>query len=303
MWIQRLVDKQNTFSFAYLTSFLPKIKFNEMLSSSFNSKSLNKEMPTFYKDILTHWFDTRRKPIDTMDIVDEVIWYNKNIVIDNSMIFYQNFYAKNILRIIDLLDENGQFMNIQELRQKYNLNTNFLTLQCIISAIPGQWKQHIRHNFTQQIFIDSNANKNLYLKSINKDITITKTSSKELYWHFISKTKTNPSCIVRWRKEFIFLKDDEWSEIFKKNNKITKNIKIQMLNYKIIHKNYASKHIVAKFDRNINPMCTTCNTPQDISHTFIYCKNVDMLWNLLENWLKRAEFVNQRFTLNKRMKL
>ena len=96
MWIQRLVDKQNTFSFAYLTSFLPKMKFNEILSSSFNSKSLNKDMPTFYKDILTHWFDIRRKPIDTMDIVDEVIWYNRNIVIDNSMKFYPNFYAKNI---------------------------------------------------------------------------------------------------------------------------------------------------------------------------------------------------------------
>ena len=56
------------------TSFLPNIKFNNLFSSDFYSKSLNEKTSSFYKDIPMLWIDIRRKPNNTTYILDEVIW-------------------------------------------------------------------------------------------------------------------------------------------------------------------------------------------------------------------------------------
>ena len=56
-----------------------------------------------------------------------------------------------------------------------------------------------------------------------------------------------------------------------------------MIDYKIMHKNYASDFIVAKFNTNINPICSFCTFQNDMTHMFIPGKQVALLWNLLEN--------------------
>ncbi len=104
-----------------------------MLSLSLNPKDLHTNMPQFYKEILTSWYSLKRNPCAKSEILDEVLWYNKDIIVDNSMIFYPKMYDKNIIRLKDIIKENGQFMNILELKQQYNIQLNLLTLQ-------GNWK-------------------------------------------------------------------------------------------------------------------------------------------------------------------
>ena len=97
-----------------------------------------------------------------------------------------------MIRIIELLNGNGQFMNEQEIRQKYNSNTNFLTLQDLSQhyQVTGNGLYcKILHDI---FFIKSNVNGKLYLQTIDTNFIFTKVTTRELYWHFLSKTKTTP---------------------------------------------------------------------------------------------------------------
>ena len=55
---------------------------------------------------------------------------------------------------------------------------------------------------------------------------------------------------------------------------------------RIINHREGYHNILSKDKAIVNPMCLTSSTPQNISHTCIYCKNDDSTWNRLEKLLK-----------------
>ena len=112
-----------------------------------------------------------------------------------------------------------------------------------------------------------------------------------------------PSYINRWQTDGISLEYSDWKEIFIKTKTITKNIRHCMINYKIMHKNYAADNIVAKFDSSVSPDCIICKVKRDLIHTFVDCSNVQLLWSLLEKCLMNNLIKCNQWRLCKRMKL
>ena len=130
---------------------------------------------------------------------------------------------------------------------------------------------------------------------------ITDIQSKDIYWCLIKAKQITPSCIERWSREDVILTDNQWKEIFTKTKYITKIVRYKILNLKIIHKNYASDVIVSKFDKSVEASCRLCNEDKDIMHIFCNCKNVELFWHLLGNWLRRN--LVESIVINNRMKL
>ena len=74
------------------------------------------------------------------DVLDEIMRFNKHIHVSGSSILYQDLYDKNVIRIRDLLKDNCQFMNANELQQKYVTNRNVLILHGMLAVMPREWK-------------------------------------------------------------------------------------------------------------------------------------------------------------------
>ena len=70
---------------------------------------------------------------------------------------------------------------------------------------------------------------------------------------------TKPTCINSWESKGFVFNDETWKKLFLLPKFTTYNIKIRMLQYKILHRIYASKSKVSKFVNEINGNCEYCN--------------------------------------------
>jgi len=67
----------------------------------------------------------------------EIIWNNRNIMIDGKPLFYRCWFEKHITRVEDLLDNNGNFLSFNQFSEQYQLKTPFTLYFGLISSIPS----------------------------------------------------------------------------------------------------------------------------------------------------------------------
>ena len=297
VWVKRLVNNPKSLSSEFIAEYIPKQDLSFTLALTMEPDRLSRSIPIFYQQILDYWYNAQRDPTSIKDIRGQCLWYNKYIKINGECYFNAEMSNKRINILNDILNENGVLMDANSIKNEFNLRANILTINSIISAIPKSWKSILKQS--------SNTNY-LYckiptLKMQTYEKQITKIESRHIYWCLVKSKRIAPSCIERWKKSNITLSDSQWREIFIKTKYLTKIVKHKLLNLKIMHKNYASDVIVAKFDKSVNSKCNLCNDENDIIHVFCMCKNVTLFWKLLENWVKRNIVPN--ITIDTRMKL
>ena len=90
----------------------------------------------------------RKQPIileDNTHKQNEIIWNNKNILID--MIYLKQWHWTGLLyiKINDLLDENFNFLSCDKFQQIFQLHVPFTAYYGLISTIPPSWRCTIKH--------------------------------------------------------------------------------------------------------------------------------------------------------------
>ena len=91
--------------------------------------------------------------------------------------------------------------------------------------------------------------------------------------------------------------DETWKKLFLLPKFTTYNIKITMLQYKILHRIYASKSKVSKFVTEINGNCEYCNFEKNIVHTFYECKEIKTFWQIFKTWINHITNINLEFKI------
>ena len=81
----------------------------------------------------------------------------------------------------------------------------------------------------------------------------------------------------------------EWETVFILAKTITKYTKIIELQFKIVHRIYASDSYVSNFDETVDYMCSLCNAPNNIVHCFAECIRVKQFWSEIQNYIKEIE--------------
>ena len=113
-------------------------------------------LPDFYSDILKYWQNTRSAFQKNTSPRNEIIWNNHNIIIDGKTLFYKSWLEKNILRIEDLLDNDGNFLPFNLFSEKFHLQTPFTLYFGLINSVPTPWKLAIKR--TPQHAAENNEN-------------------------------------------------------------------------------------------------------------------------------------------------
>ena len=71
-----------------------------------------------------------------------------------------------------------------------------------------------------------------------------------------------------------------------------KNVKILMVQYKLIHRILAVNHNLKKWKRKDTDQCDYCEKIDTLKHFIYECPNTSALWNSIMNWWKNEfEFV------------
>ena len=122
MWIKRFLDESDA-----EWKLTPMETFHRyggtlLLQSKYSIKLLSlNNLPSFYTKLLQFWQEIRnnlRTELDTTNIVEEVIWNNRCIQINQKTVFFEKWYSKSILKIGDVIDENIKFLSFESFKKK-----------------------------------------------------------------------------------------------------------------------------------------------------------------------------------------
>ena len=119
-----------------LDEFLCSIGSKFILFCNFDTRKLPIYLPVFYKECLDAWSDLNNLNVVSYDdVVDQIIWNNKNIVMDKSSLFEKHLFTQGIVKIGDLLSETGKFLESTKVLEANLSPIQYFRLIGIVDAI------------------------------------------------------------------------------------------------------------------------------------------------------------------------
>ena len=68
----------------------------------------------------------------------------QNYKIENNSVFYEDWFRKGICFVNDIMLEDGKFLSIDQLEEKFNISKNIMKFNSIISAVKHAGKQNVQ---------------------------------------------------------------------------------------------------------------------------------------------------------------
>ena len=125
--------------FVYRTTWIQNQDIWKCNINQTDIKILFKTTPNaFVKDIIQAWAKyAYHNPIKSQDIQNQLIWFNSHIQIDNKPAYFKYMYTSGIKYVHQLLDTQGNLLQYEDFKNKYNIDIKYLHYYSIINAIPA----------------------------------------------------------------------------------------------------------------------------------------------------------------------
>ena len=174
----------------------------------------------------------------------------------------------------------------------YGIPICYMFYNSLISAVPVKWKQLLKcQRFdmpTRDNLTDPNLERNKILDSL---------TSKTLYWQLISRIISTPTAVDTWMSEFPFLNDTDFRSFYTLSYKITKDARVQALQYKILNRIIATRRMLYIWQISDSDKCQYCDMTETIEHFFYECAESSLFWKHAENWIYKLFNVKVSFSV------
>ena len=264
----------------------------------------NKNIPQFYRDIHNTWMEVFSIETNTsQQIQNEYIWNNRFILSKNKTLLWKKWYQNGILKIGNLLDESGNFLSHTAISEQFDIKCNFLDMLTIRQCIPRKWKNILAED-SRGVPLSSS----IIIKINNREKQLYDIKCKDFYWKLVTRKYVQPTCIPKWSKDFPMLDDvsaDKWESIFKMSFTATRETKLQTFQYKLIHRVIPCNDWLYTIRIKDSNKCIYCSTDtiDNLSHFFVYCKNVQQFWMNFICWWNRLSDVKIQPDLDNILKI
>ena len=191
-----LEDSISSWKF-FLDYYLDKVGGKFILKCQFDTSKLPIYLPSFYKDCLDAWaILSKTEVVKNEDIMNQVIWNNKNLLSQGKSIYQPLFHKCGIIKIGDLISKGGFFLKSEKVL-KANLSLSHLfILMGIVNAIPSGWRSIIKNNSSTKL-IDFNEN-SFHLPVKGETLDVLSCSSKIVCKEFLSFKAVLPTARAKW---------------------------------------------------------------------------------------------------------
>ena len=152
MVLKRFADRENKAPWKItLSYFLSQVGGGFIVKCNFDTHKLPVYLPALYKECLDAWPVLNQSAVSSCeDVVQQVIWNNKDITVEQRLIFKKGLFSKGIITIVDLLSDAGIFLKGVKVLNANLSPIEYFSLISIVDAIPLEWRQMIRQN-TQHV--------------------------------------------------------------------------------------------------------------------------------------------------------
>ena len=282
-----------------------KILFSKMLSIS--QQMLNKNLPAsetnnclsnFHKQVLDNWLLVHSAdPKSNAEILNQYVFYNRNITIGNKYITldkFENKFGWN-LKLIDILDKSGNVLKKNILNTKLESNLTLMFYNSLVSSIPQRWTDTIKN--TTDISNISRRLDDVCLKIKDKYVVISKVTSKMIYEMMIEKDFKTPVAITSWIDLFPFLENHKWADTFILPFEVIQETYLQSFQYKILNRILNCNYNLHKWGIKESPKCNFCENVDTLTHHLFECKESLKFWREVEAFIYEKLGIRLHFTI------
>ena len=118
MALKRFIEDYNSPQKSVLETFLGDTGGKSILCCNFDTRKLPIYLPDFYKECLDAWsYVSTTNVVSCHDVVNQTIWNNKLILIENKSCYIKPLVVHGIVKIGDLISDNGWFLESEKLLQ------------------------------------------------------------------------------------------------------------------------------------------------------------------------------------------
>ncbi len=145
-WIKMYLAQPNSMWFHIPKSLFKKVGgLDFLLKCDFEVSKLPIKLSKFHKQILYYW-----KMIFTQNVSPHcsTLLNNRTITVNRKTVFKKEWYGKNVLHVVDLLDETGQIIQHNAFMEKFEIKCSFRDFNTLCKAIPIALKQLIQNTLT-----------------------------------------------------------------------------------------------------------------------------------------------------------
>lgn len=186
-----------------LNFFLQPVGGPYLLTCNFDPSSLKIAITQFYNECLTLWSKLNGSmPEKSDEILNEIIWNNKYICINNKSCFISELRDAGINKISNMIKMDGtcRFLIRNDLQNKGLKMKNFLLCQGLIDAILIKWKQAIK-TMTCPYILNSDSNESTVTINSVK-VPTSKVNVKKLYRSLVSRVCEKPTAQRKFDEMF-----------------------------------------------------------------------------------------------------
>ena len=147
-WIKKYLDNENHGKWKLLFDLeLRKFGGEEIFRGNLSKEDLSKYMKisdTFTLEILQIWTDIKYEAnISSIEqLKGHNLWQNSLIRVGNRPIHYRSWSSKGVTTVGHLMKDENNFLSFSDFTDRYNIETNFLTFQGVLSAVKALWKSN-----------------------------------------------------------------------------------------------------------------------------------------------------------------
>lgn len=236
------------------------------------------------------WIDVLKTFILFIDKLDINKWnqvlhmplfYNENIKINSNPIFFQDLYNNGYRLVKDILNKNGSFKTLDDIKEESRNNIIFIHYYSIRNAV-NSYLTNLNFVKTNKLLIKyHNPSINCYFFSI-----LTSSNSNKLTYNTLTKNDDKPTCQNRWLSLYPNL-DKDWKKIYSDVFVFTRDTYLQWLQVRIVHRILPTNILLQKMKIKNDKTCTFCKTNDEtLLHLFYECVHVKPLLQYISNKLK-----------------
>ena len=204
--------------------------------------------------------------------------------------YFPKWYKKGIITISDILDSEGTFLTLEELREIYSLDhinpLNYIRVKTIVT------KYMTNHNREEQFhMIKPIMPINIHLINICKKGT-------SGYYKILEQNKCNDHKMKnKWDLDFgTKLGKETWKRTFKIVHNIISNNELKWFQMKILYRILGTRQHLVKLGIYEDGICKRCNScEENILHLFIQCPEVSKFWRIIERHIKEKTGMTIKF--------
>ena len=222
---------------------------------------------SFWKNVLRAWI-IHKISSTCSNTMSSYIWNNKSITFKGKTLYFKKWITAGIRHINDLLVD-GAFPTYTQIEEKVGAGP---ALMFEYNAMFNAYKSYEVKIGQGHLLQKGAAFKEIAIFNMNF-------GPRGIRKMLVEEKYSTPHCTNFWKRKLDITVDEETWSIAKKS---TKETRLRVLHWKIVHNIYPTAILLKKMSYKESDLCPFCKEKDFIEHFFVWCTEVKTIWKEVE---------------------